>query len=87
MDEPPINQATVNMLQALPAPVSARYAEPAAVSRSVDDIPEDYAALSRRYSSMMGGDTEWIKYLQRPEVWSMCHLAPADEAVGLLAVA
>ena len=53
----------------------------------MDDLPEDYALLNRRYSSMMGGDGEWIRHLRCPEVSPMWHLVPADEAVGLLAVA
>ena len=52
-------------------------------TRTLDDQADAISAILDE----MGGDAEWVRYLQRPEVLPTWHLAPAEQAVGLMAVA
>ena len=75
------------MLEALPSHAAALYAQPGRVFCSPDAIPAEFESLNRRYSQIQGAPKEWEKYLSRVEVRDLWALRPAEESVGLLAVA
>ena len=87
MAEPLADHQDVPLLTALPPDVAARYRRTDRLFRKPDDIPTDFAWLSRTFSPFKGVPSEWRKYLQRPEVQQLWELRPESEAIGCLAVA
>jgi len=87
MAEPVMDAAVVPMLSALPPTIAAKYEDVSSMLLPAEEIPIDPKVMGRRYRQVLGKRSEWIAYLQRPEVEALWEPMEPHRVKATLSVA
>jgi hypothetical protein len=85
--EPPLGAATVDMMRWLPSDLSVRYAAESQLFREPEVVEATLKAMNRRFTSVLGEHSEYVRYLCRPEVRELWDLEAASCAVATCSIA
>jgi len=87
MAEPSLDAGVVPMLEASPPEIATKYMDVQQMLLPREQIPLDPRKVGRRYRQVLGPRTEWIRYLQRPEVEPLWELLESSQVRATLSVA
>ena len=78
--EPPRGASIVSFLKELPQPLAKLYSEPLGLFKAEAEVEEILQVQNKCFAKFMGKRSEYISYLQRPEIRDLWELRPASES-------